>query len=122
MALGASGDEQYAPLLRRIMTTDPYWEVRAFAAEGLMEMLGPRALVDLRVAAGDEHEKVRAAAITHAFNMLELLGPRHFGRASAASVAEARAFITPLLEDPSQAVRDNAKWALAYIAQYTAER
>jgi len=118
MALGGTGDLTYLPLLRRIASTDPYPPARAEAYFGIMWMLGPDSLVDLRLAAKDPHEHVRANAAGNAYNLLELeeTEPR-WPRASSALIAEVRALLTEMLNDPSRMVSDSAKSSLAYIAE-----
>jgi HEAT repeats len=117
MALGGTGDATYLPLLRRVASTDAYAPARTAAYSGIMDMVGPDSLVDLRLAAKDPHERVRAQAAADAYNLLELEGtePR-WPPASGALIAEVRALLTEMLNDPSRMVSDSAKSSLAYIA------
>ena len=50
MALSGSGDRVYLPVLRRVAAEDG--QARALAYNGIMYMLGPDALGDLRLARG----------------------------------------------------------------------
>jgi hypothetical protein len=117
MALGGTGDVTYLPLLRRVASTDAYAPARTAAYSGIMDMVGPDSLADLRLAAKDPHERVRAQAAADAYNLLELEGtePR-WPPASGALIAEVRALLTEMLNDPSRMVSDSAKSSLAYIA------
>ena len=119
MALGGTGDLTYLPLLRRVASSDAHAPARAEAYFGIMWMLGPDSLGDLRLGAKDAHEQVRAQAVSGAYNLLELEDPEpRWPPASSALIAEVRAFLTEMLSDPARLVSDNATSMLAYIAQH----
>jgi HEAT repeat protein len=119
MALGGTGDLTYLPLLRRVASADAHAPARAEAYGGIMWMLGPDSLGDLRLGAKDAHERVRAQAVVDAYNLLELEQPEpRWSPASSAFIAEVRAFLTEMLSDPARLVSDNARSMLANIAQH----
>jgi HEAT repeat protein len=115
MALGGAGDVTYLRLLREVASRDPHANARAAAYGGIVDMLGPAALEDLRRGAKDSNERVRASITSDAYNMLELEQPeRRWPPASNAHIEEVRAFLSEMERDP--AVRDSAKYMLALIA------
>jgi hypothetical protein len=115
MALGGAGDVTYLRLLREVASRDPHVNARAAAYGGIVDMLGPAALEDLRRGAKDSNERVRASITSDAYNMLELEQPeRRWPPASNAHIEEVRAFLSEMERDP--AVRDSAKYMLALIA------
>jgi hypothetical protein len=118
MALGGTGDVAYLALLRRVASKDDYAPARTAAYSGIMDVLGPDSLADLRLAAKDSHERVRAQAAADAYNLLELEGtePR-WPPASGALIAEVRALLNDMLDDPSPMVINSARSMLAYIAE-----
>ena len=118
MALGGSGDRTYLPVLRRVAAGDAHAQARALAYNGIMYVLGPESLGDLRLGAKDSDEQVRARAVVDAYNMLEFghTEPR-WPPPSNALIAEIRAFLTEMQRDPARLVSDNAKSMLAMIAR-----
>jgi hypothetical protein len=118
MALGGSGDRTYLPVLRRVAAGDAHAQARALAYNGIMYMLGPDSLWDLRLGAKDSDEQVRARTVVDAYNMLEFGHPEpRWPRPSNALIAEVRAFLTEMQRDPARLVSDNAKSMLATIAR-----
>ena len=118
MALGGSGDRAYLPLLRRTAAQDESAHARALAYNGIMHMLGPDALRDLRSGAKDPDAQVRAQAVVGAYNLLELGHPEpRWPRPSDALVAEVRTFLTGMQRDQAPLVSRNAKSMLAMIAR-----
>jgi hypothetical protein len=118
MALGGSGDRAYLPVLRRVAAEDTHAQARALAYNGIMYMLGPDSLGDLRLGAKDSDDQVRARAVVDSYNLLG------FGRLqpgwpppSNALIAEVRTFLTEMQRDPARLVNDNAKSMLAMIAR-----
>ena len=119
MALGGTGDLTYLPLLRRVASADPHPGARAEAYSGITSMLGPGSLGDLRLGARDRHEQVRARTVVDAYNLLELEQPEpRWPAASAALIAEVRAFLAEMQGDAAPVVSNNARAMLAYIAQH----
>jgi len=119
MALGGTGDSSYLDLLRRVAATDTYPQARALAYEGIMWMIGPDSLADLRRGAKDADEKVRAQMAGVAYTMLELREPqRRWPPPPGALIAEVQAFLTEMRDDPATIVRDNANSMLFEIAKY----
>ena len=118
MALGGSGDRAYLPVLRRVATEDGHPQARALAYNGLMHMLGPDSLADLRRGAKDADAQVRARAVVDAYNLLEFghSEPR-WPRPSSALIAEVRTFLTEMERDPARLVSGAAKSMLANIAR-----
>ena len=118
MALGGSGDRAYLPVLRRVATEDAHGQARALAYNGIMYMLGPDSLGDLRLGAKDSDDKVRARAVVDSYNLLEFGHPEpRWPPPSNALIAEVRTFLTEMQRDPARLVSDNAKSMLAMIAQ-----
>jgi HEAT repeat protein len=118
MALGGSGDRTYLPVLRRVAAGDAHAQARALAYNGIMYVLGPDSLGDLRLGAKDSDEEVRARAVVDAYNMLEFGHPEpRWPSPSNALIAEVRAFLTEMQRDPAPLVSDNAKSMLAMIAR-----
>jgi HEAT repeats len=118
MALGGSGDRTYLPVLRRVAAGDAHAQARALAYNGIMYVLGPDSLGDLRLGAKDSDEQVRARAVVDAYNMLELGHPEpRWPPPSNALIAEVRAFLIEMQRDPARLVSDNAKSMLAKIAR-----
>ena len=118
MALGGSGDRTYLPVLRRVAAEDAYAQARALAYNGIMYVLGPESLGDLRLGAKDSDEQVRARAVVDAYNMLEFRHPEpRWPPPSNPLIAEVRAFLTEMQRDPARLVSDNAKSMLAMIAR-----
>ena len=118
MALGGSGDRAYLPVLRRVAAEDAHAQARALAYNGIMYMLGPDALGDLRLGAKDADAQVRARAVVDAYNLLEFGHPEpRWPPPSNALIAEVRAFLTEMQRDPARLVSDNAKSMLAMIAR-----
>ena len=90
-ALGSTGDLTYLPLLRRVAATDDHFNARALSLLGIVSMLGPDSLADLRLGSNDPHQLVRAAIISAASNLLELEQPHpRWPPASDALIAEVR--------------------------------
>jgi HEAT repeat protein len=119
MSLGGTGDRTHLDLLRRVSSSDAYPLARALAYDGIMYMIGPEALADLRLGAKDSHESVRAQAVVDAYNMLELESEdRRFPPASSALIDDVVAFLAAMQSDPARLVSDNAKSMLAYIARH----
>lgn len=119
MALGGAGDRAYLPVLRRVAAEDAYHQARALAYTGIMYMLGPDSLADLRLGAKDAHEQVRARAVVDAYNMLQLGHPEpRWPAPSSALIAEVRRFLTEMQRDPARLVADNARSMLAMIAKH----
>ena len=119
MALGGTGDLTYLPVLRKVASSDTDGWARALAYDGIMYMLGPGSLGDLRRGAKDSEEKVRAQVVVDSYNLLELDGPdRRSPPASNTLIAEVRAFLTEMQRDPARLVSDNAKSMLALIARH----
>jgi HEAT repeat protein len=119
MALGGAGEVSYLPLLRRVASTDMDPMTRALAYRGIVWMIGPDALADLRLGARDPHEKVRAQVVTDAYNMLELESDeRRFPPASSALVSEVEAFLAEMQKDPARDVSLSAKVLLANLARH----
>jgi HEAT repeat protein len=118
VALGGTGDVAYLPLLRRAASSDGDPFVRAEAYSGIVSMIGPDALPDLRLGAKDSSEKVRAQVTSEAFNMLELgwEQPR-FPRPSAALIDEVVALLQGMQNDSATRVSQSAKTVLAAIAR-----
>jgi hypothetical protein len=118
MALGGSGARVYLSLLRRVAAGDAHAQARALAYDGIMYILGPDSLGDLRLAAKDPDEQVRARAVSDAYNLLEFGRPEpRWPPPSTARIAEVRAFVTEMLRDPARSVSDSAKSVLAMIAR-----
>ena len=116
MALGGSGDRAYLSVLRRVAKEDPHTQARALAYSGIMDMLGPDSLGDLRLGAKDSEELVRAQAVVDVYNMLEFEHPEpRWPPPSNALIAEVRAFLAEMQRDPARLVSDNAKSMLAAI-------
>ena len=119
MALGGTGDLTYLPLLRRVASSDAHAPARAEAYSGIIEMLGPDSLEDVRFGARDAHERVRAQVVADAYNLLELEAQeRRWPPASNALIDEVRAFLTEMRSDPAGIVSDNARSMLANIAHH----
>jgi hypothetical protein len=118
MALGGTADRSYLPLLREVAARDAYGHTRALAYRGIMYMLGPDSLGDLRLGAKDAEAQVRAQAVVDAYNVLEFGHPEpRWPPPSNALIAEVRTFLTEMQRDPARVVRDNAKSMLAMIAR-----
>lgn len=118
MALGGAGDRAYLPMLRRVATEDTHAQARALAYNGIMYVLGPDSLGDLRLGAKDTDAQVRTRAVVDAYNLLEFGHPEpRWPRPSNALIAEVRAFLTEMQRDPARVVSDNAKSMLAMIAR-----
>jgi len=118
MALGGTGDRTYLSQLREVAARDPHPQARALAYNGIMYMLGPDSLGDLRQGARDAEARVRARAVVDAYNLLELAQPEpRWPRPSKALIVEVRAFLTEMQRDPARLVSDNAKSMLAMIAR-----
>jgi hypothetical protein len=119
MALGGTGDRTYVPLLREVAARDAHAQARALAYNGLMYMLGPESLGDLRLGATDADAHVRARTVVDSYNLLELEQPdRRWPPASSALIADVRAFLTEMERDPAPLVSTNAKSMLAMIARH----
>ena len=115
MALGGAGDRQYISVLRQA-TEDAHVEARALAYDGLVHLLGPDALSDLRRGAKDPSERVRAAITGYVFETLELGYPKpRWPPASDSLIADARALLTEMQSDPVQIVSDSARHILVRI-------
>ena len=118
MALGGSGDRTYLPLLREVASKDAHAQARALAYHGIMYMLGPDSLGDLRLGAKDSDARVRAQAVVDSYNLLEFGHPEpRWPPPSNALFAEVRTFLTEMQRDPARLVNDNAKDMLAMIAR-----
>jgi hypothetical protein len=118
MALGGAGDRTYLPVLRRVAVGDADVQARALAYNGIMYVIGPESLGDLRLGAKDSDEQVRARAVVDAYNMLEFGHPEpRWPPPSNALIAEVRAFLTEMQRDPARLVSDNAKSMLAMIGR-----
>jgi hypothetical protein len=116
MALGGSGDRAYLPVLRRVAADDAYAQARALAYNGIMYMLGPDSLGDLRLGAKDTDAQVRVRAVVDAYNLLEFGPPEpRWSPPSIALIADVRAFLTEMQRDPARSVSDNAKSMLAMM-------
>ena len=119
MALGGAGDRAYLPVLRRVAAEDAYAQARALAYNGIMYVLGPDSLGDLRLGAKDSDEHVRAQAVVDSYNLLEFGHPEpRWPPPSNALIAEVRTFLTEMQRDPARLVSDNAKSMLAMIARH----
>lgn len=120
MALGGTGNVTYLPLLREVASRDSHAFARALAYSGIMDMLGPDSLSDLRRGAKDPDERVRAQTVVDAYNLLELEEPeqRHWPPASKALIADVREFLSEMQSDPAGHVRTNARSMLAMIEQH----
>ena len=102
MALGGSGDRAYLAVLRRVAAEDGHVQAGAFAYNGIMYMLGPDSLGDLRLGAKDTDAQVRAQAVVDAYNLLEFVHPEpRWPAPSKALVAEVRALLTEMQRDPA---------------------
>jgi hypothetical protein len=120
MALGGTGDVTYAPLLREVSSRDAYPNARALSYHGLMYLLGPDSLSDLRRGAKDPDERVRSHCAGDAYNLLELAQPdRRWPPASSDLIADVRQFLNEMLRDPSRVVSDSARSMLGLIARYS---
>lgn len=120
MALGGSGDRAYLPLLRRVAAEDAHADARALAYNGIMYVLGPDSLGDLRLGAKDSDEQVRARAVVDSYNLLEFGHPEpRWPPPPDALIAEVQAFLTEMQRDPARLVSDNATSMLAMIARAT---
>jgi hypothetical protein len=118
MALGGSGDRTYLPVLRRVAAGDAHAQARALAYNGIMHVLGPDSLGDLRLGAKDPDEHVRARVVVDAYNMLEFGHPEpRWPPPSNALIAQVRAFLTEMQGDPAHLVSDNAKSMLAMMGR-----
>jgi HEAT repeats len=118
MALGGTGNRTYLPVLRRVAAEDAHAQARALAYNGIMYMLGPDSLGDLRLGAKDPDEHVRARAVVDSYNLLEFGHPEpRWPHPSTALIAEVRTFLTEMQRDPARLVSDNAKSMLAMIAR-----
>ena len=118
MALGGAGDRAYLPALRRVATEDAHPQSCALAYNGIMYMLGPDSLGDLRRGAKDSDEQVRARVVVDSYNLLELQRPdRRWPPASTALIADVHEFLTEMQRDRARLVSDNAKSMLAMIAR-----
>ena len=116
MALGGSGDRAYLPVLRRVAAQDEHAQARALAYDGIMYMLGPDALGDLRSGAKDSNEQVRAQVVVDSYNLLEFDHPeRRWPPPSDELIAEVRAFLAEMQRDPARLVSDNAKYMLIML-------
>lgn len=119
MALGGSGDRAYLPVLRQVAAEDAHAQARALAYNGIMYMLGPDSLGELRLGAKDTDAQVRARAVVDAYNLLEFGHPvPRWPPPSNALIAEVRAFLTEMQRDPAGLVSDNAKSMLAMIVRH----
>ena len=93
MALGGAGDRAYLPVLRRVAAEDAHAQARALAYNGIMHLLGPDSLGDLRLGAKDSDEQVRARAVVDSYNLLEFGHPKpRWPPPSDALIAEVRKF------------------------------
>ena len=117
MALGGTSDRTYLPLLRRIATGDPHEMARALAFRGIVVMIGPESLPDLRLGAKDGSDHVRAQVVVDAYNMLELQHPEpRWPAPTPELIASVRKFLTEMLRDPVPYVSDNARSMLRQLA------
>jgi hypothetical protein len=120
MALGGSGDRNYLAVLRHVAADDPYPQARALAYDGIMNMMGPESLADLRLGAKDPDERVRSGVVVDSYNLLEFGHPEpRWPPPSDALVAEVRAFLTEMKRDPVRQVSSNATSMLEMIARRT---
>jgi hypothetical protein len=119
MALGGTGDRTYLPVLRTLALEDAHPQTRGHAYYGIMLVLGPDSLADLRLGAKDPHEYVRARVVGDSVNLLELgyTKPR-WPPPSSALIAEVRAFLAEMQDDPAPVVRSSARSMLAMVAQH----
>jgi HEAT repeat protein len=118
MALGGAGDRAFLPVLRRVAAQDAHADARALAYNGIMHVLGPDSLGDLRLGAKDSDEQVRARAVVDSYNLLEFGHPEpRWPPPPDALIAEVRTFLTEMQRDPARLVSENAKSMLAKIAQ-----
>ena len=116
MALGGAGDREYLPVLRRVAAEDTHTQARALAYSGIMDILGPDSLGDLRLGAKDSDEQVRAQAVVDSYNLLEFGHPEpRWPPPSDALIAAVRTFLTEMQRDQARLVSDNAKSMLAMI-------
>ncbi len=119
MSLGGTGNRAYLQILRRVAAEDAYAQARALAYNGIMYMLGPESLADLRLGAKDGNENVRARVIVDAYNLLEVGHPEpRWPPPSRALLAEVRAFLTDMQQDPNRLVAEAARSMLAKLAEY----
>jgi hypothetical protein len=117
MALGGTGDRAYVPLLRRVAIGDSYPWARALAFSGIIDILGPESLPDIRLGAKDADEHVRAQVVVDSYNMLELSHPEPRRPApSSELIADVRSFLAEMLDDPAPLVSNNARSMLNMIA------
>jgi hypothetical protein len=108
----------YLPQLREVAARDAHAHARALAYSGIMNMLGPDSLADLRLGAKDSDAYVRAQAVVDSYNLLEFGQPDpRWPPPSNALIAEVRTFLTEMQRDPVRLVSDNAKSMLAMIAR-----
>jgi hypothetical protein len=118
-ALGSTGDLTYLALLRRVVATDDHFNARALSLLGIVSMLGPDSLADLRLGSNDPHHLVRAAVISAAYNLLELEQPHpRWPPASDALIAEVRDILMGMQQDPAPIVHAGAKSFLARLARH----
>jgi hypothetical protein len=118
MALGGSGARAYLPVLRRVAAEDAHAHARALAYNGIMHLLGPNSLGDLRLGAKDSDEQVRARVVVDSYNLLEFGHPEpRWPPPSNGLIDEVRTFLTEMQRDPARLVSDNAKSMLAMIAR-----
>ena len=123
MALGGTADRTYLSVLRRVAAEDAHPQARALAYNGIMYMLGPDSLADLRLGAKDSYEQVRARAVVDAYNLLELGHPApRWPAPSSDLIDEVRGFLTEMQRDPTRLVSDNARSMLAMIAKHGSQR
>jgi len=116
MALGGAGDREYLPVLRRVAAEDTHTQARALAYSGIMDILGPDSLGDLRLGAKDSDEQVRAHAVVDSYNLLEFGHPEpRWPPPSDALIAAVRTFLNEMQRDQARLVSDNAKSMLAMI-------
>lgn len=118
MALGGAGDRAFLPVLRRVAAEDAHAQARALAYNGIMYLLGPDSLADLRLGAKDSDEQVRASAVVDCYNLLEFGYPEsRWPPPSNALIAEVQTFLIEMQRDPARLVSDNARSMLAMIAR-----
>ena len=118
MALGGAGDRAYLPVLRRVAAEDAHAQARALAYNGIMHVLGPDSLGDLRLGAKDSDEQVRARTVVDSYNLLEFGHPEpRWPPPSDGLIAEVRTFLTEMQRDPARLVSDNARSMLVMIAR-----